>query len=225
MDVRRWPDDEVGCRFARRGRSRRSDGAADQPRARRTSRLAARPSSTSPTTTSPSRRASSGRCVTGRACSIASRPASPARRSTRSGCRRAPRTGSRPCEVFFPRWSRTADELCVQHPADVVWAVQMSTVEFHPWNSRRDDVEKPDEWRIDLDPMPDATYDDVRRVAHIAHGGARRTRRRRLAEDIGRQGNPHLRAHPAGPRLRRGQERRPSPSPARSSAGQAGSSI
>jgi DNA ligase D-like protein (predicted polymerase) len=46
----------------------------------------------------------------------------------------------------------------------------MSTVEFHPWNSRQFDVERPDEWRIDLDPMPDATYDDVRRVAHVAHG-------------------------------------------------------
>ena len=39
----------------------------------------------------------------------------------------------------------------------------MSTVEFHPWNSRRDDTEKPDEWRIDLDPMPEATYADVAR--------------------------------------------------------------
>ena len=71
--------------------------------------------------------------------------------------------------VHFPRWNRYADELCVQHPADVIWAVQMSTVEFHPWNSRRFDVEKPDEWRIDLDPMPQASYADVRRVAHIAH--------------------------------------------------------
>jgi DNA ligase D-like protein (predicted polymerase) len=70
--------------------------------------------------------------------------------------------------VHFPRWNRTADELCVQHPADIVWAVQMSTVEFHPWNSRRGHVEQPDEWRIDLDPMPRASYDDVRRVAHVA---------------------------------------------------------
>jgi DNA ligase D len=70
--------------------------------------------------------------------------------------------------VHFPRWNRTADELCVQHAADVVWAVQMSTVELHPWNSRRFDVERPDEWRIDLDPMPEANYADVRRVAHIA---------------------------------------------------------
>ena len=56
--------------------------------------------------------------------------------------------------VFFPRFSRTADELCVTELASVIWAVQMSTVEFHPWNSRRADTEKPDEWRIDLDPMP-----------------------------------------------------------------------
>jgi DNA ligase D-like protein (predicted polymerase) len=69
--------------------------------------------------------------------------------------------------VHFPRYNRYADELCVTHPADVIWAVQMSTVEFHPWNSRRADVESPDEWRIDLDPMPDATYQDVRTVATI----------------------------------------------------------
>lgn len=69
--------------------------------------------------------------------------------------------------VEFPRYKRHAYELCVTHPADVVWAVQMSTVEFHPWNSRRAHVEKPDEWRIDLDPMPSASYSDVRRVASV----------------------------------------------------------
>ena len=69
--------------------------------------------------------------------------------------------------VFFPRYSRTADELCVTELAHVIWAVQMSTVEFHPWNSRRADTEKPDEWRIDLDPMPDCPFDRVRRVAHV----------------------------------------------------------
>jgi DNA ligase D-like protein (predicted polymerase) len=45
----------------------------------------------------------------------------------------------------------------------------MSTVEFHPWNSRRADVEKPDEWRIDLDPMPACPFATVRRVAHVVH--------------------------------------------------------
>src|SRR5580704_12413955 len=71
--------------------------------------------------------------------------------------------------VHFPRYDRVADELCVTELADVVWAVQMSTVEFHPWNSRRADTERPDEWRIDLDPMPRCEFATVRRVAHIVH--------------------------------------------------------
>jgi DNA ligase D len=71
--------------------------------------------------------------------------------------------------VFFPRYSRNADELCVTELASVIWAVQMSTVEFHPWNSRRADPEKPDEWRIDLDPMPLCDFARVRQVAHVAH--------------------------------------------------------
>ena len=70
--------------------------------------------------------------------------------------------------VTFPRYGRHADELCVTELASVIWAVQMSTVEFHPWNSRRADVEHPDEWRIDLDPMPQASMARVRRVAHAA---------------------------------------------------------
>jgi DNA ligase D len=71
--------------------------------------------------------------------------------------------------VHFPRYGLHADELCVVELADVIWAVQMSTVEFHPWNSRRADVEQPDEWRIDLDPMPECPMATVRRVAHVAH--------------------------------------------------------
>ena len=70
--------------------------------------------------------------------------------------------------VRFPRYDRYADELCVTELASVIWAVQMSTVEFHPWNSRRADVERPDEWRIDIDPGPEATFDTARRVARVA---------------------------------------------------------
>ena len=65
--------------------------------------------------------------------------------------------------LHFPRYGRHADELCVTELAAVIWAVQMSTVEFHPWNSRRADTERPDEWRIDLDP----------RLPPNAHGAAR----------------------------------------------------
>ena len=70
--------------------------------------------------------------------------------------------------VDFPS-GRHADELCVTELGSVIWAVQMATVEFHPWNSRRADVECPDEWRIDLDPMPECELDTVRRVAGVAH--------------------------------------------------------
>ncbi|WP_168704834.1 non-homologous end-joining DNA ligase [Gordonia paraffinivorans] len=72
-------------------------------------------------------------------------------------------------EIYFPRYGRTADELCVTELASVIWAVQMSTVEFHPWDSRRSDPESPDEWRIDLDPMPDCDFARIRRVAHVVH--------------------------------------------------------
>jgi DNA ligase D len=83
--------------------------------------------------------------------------------------------------VHFPRYDRNADELCVTELASVIWAVQMSTVEFHPWNSRRADTEKPDEWRIDLDPMPDCSFDTVRRVTHVA---------REVLDEIGAVGWP-----------------------------------
>ncbi|MFF2396838.1 MULTISPECIES: non-homologous end-joining DNA ligase [unclassified Nocardia] len=71
--------------------------------------------------------------------------------------------------VYFPRYGRHADELCVHELAEVIWAVQMSTVEFHPWNSRASDTESPDEWRIDLDPMPDCPWSRVQRVAGVVH--------------------------------------------------------
>jgi DNA ligase D len=72
-------------------------------------------------------------------------------------------------QLYFPRYGLTADELCVTELAQVIWAVQMSTVEFHPWNSRRGATENPDEWRIDLDPMPNCSFDAVRRVAGVVH--------------------------------------------------------
>src|ERR671928_1931454 len=71
--------------------------------------------------------------------------------------------------LHFPRWNRTADELCVTELAAVVWAVQMSTVEFHPWHSRRADTEKPDELRIDLDPGPGAGLAECKQVAEVVH--------------------------------------------------------
>jgi DNA ligase D len=83
--------------------------------------------------------------------------------------------------LHFPRYGLHADELCVTELAEVIWAVQMSTVEFHPWNSRRADTEKPDEWRIDLDPMPDCPFSTVRRITQVA---------REMLDELGAVGWP-----------------------------------
>jgi DNA ligase D len=66
--------------------------------------------------------------------------------------------------VAFPS-GRTANELCVTELASVVWAVQMATVEFHPWHSRRADTERPDELRVDLDPQPGTGFAEAKVVA------------------------------------------------------------
>ncbi|MXP20881.1 ATP-dependent DNA ligase [Gordonia sp. HNM0687] len=84
-------------------------------------------------------------------------------------------------ELWFPRFGRTADELCVTELGSVIWAVQMSTVEFHPWNSRRDDPEAPDEWRIDLDPMPECPFSRIQRVAHVVE---------EMLDELGMRGFP-----------------------------------
>ena len=85
----------------------------------------------------------------------------------------------------------------------------MSTVEFHPWNSRRADVEQPDEWRIDIDPMPDCSFDARPPGRRRRPRGARRARRDRLAQDLGRLGHPHLRPDRAPLGLFRRPPRRP----------------
>src|SRR2546430_13849401 len=96
--------------------------------------------------------------------------------------------------VNFPRYGLHADELCVTELAQVIWAVQMSTVEFHPWNSRRADVGTPDEWRIDLDPMPECPLDRVRRGGPGRPPGAPRAG---VGGGAARTGG--ARAAPAGP--------------------------
>lgn len=71
------------------------------------------------------------------------------------------------CEVTFPS-GRTAKEVCPTEIAVPVWCAQMGTLTFHPWPVRRDDVDKPDELRIDLDPQPGTTFTDAVRVAGVA---------------------------------------------------------
>ncbi|MGW5862797.1 non-homologous end-joining DNA ligase [Streptomyces sp. NPDC055239] len=67
--------------------------------------------------------------------------------------------------IAFPS-GRTADEMCPTEIAAVVWAAQFNTLTFHPWPVRGDDLDHPDELRIDLDPQPGTDYADAVRAAH-----------------------------------------------------------
>jgi DNA ligase D len=82
--------------------------------------------------------------------------------------------------VRFPS-GRHADELCVTEVAQVAWAANLGTIDFHPWPSRRRDVDHPDELRIDVDPQPGTTFDDAKRVAACV---------REVLEEIGFAGWP-----------------------------------
>lgn len=68
--------------------------------------------------------------------------------------------------ISFPS-GRTADELCPTDLAAVAWAVNLGTITFHPWPVRRDDVDHPDELRIDLDPQPGTDFADAVAVAGV----------------------------------------------------------
>jgi DNA ligase D-like protein (predicted polymerase) len=69
--------------------------------------------------------------------------------------------------IQFPS-GRFADEICPTEIAVVGWAAQMGTITFHPWPVRRDDVDHPDELRIDLDPQPGTDFVDAVQIAGTA---------------------------------------------------------
>src|SRR6476620_591386 len=78
-------------------------------------------------------------------------------------------------QITFPS-GRKAEEICPTEIAVPVWCAHMGTLTFHPWPVRRDDVDRPDELRIDLDPQPGTTFTDATRVAAVA---------RELFEELG----------------------------------------
>src|ERR1700750_2595861 len=75
----------------------------------------------------------------------------------------------RTARIRFPS-GRYADEVCPDEIAVVAWAAQMGTITFHPWPVRRNDVDHPDELRLDLDPQPGTDFADAVRVAREARG-------------------------------------------------------
>ena len=82
--------------------------------------------------------------------------------------------------LTFPS-GRSAEELVPVDVAHLVWAVSLGNVDWNPHPVRRSDLDHPDELRVDLDPMPGAEWDRVRRVALVA---------RAVLEEHGLRGYP-----------------------------------
>jgi bifunctional non-homologous end joining protein LigD len=66
----------------------------------------------------------------------------------------------------FPS-GRTAEEVVPRDAAALVWMANLACLELHPHPVRADDLDHPDELRVDLDPVPGVEWPQIRKVAHI----------------------------------------------------------
>jgi len=81
--------------------------------------------------------------------------------------KRAPTNGPswlRTVTLSFPS-GRKAEEIVIDDSAGLAWIVNLGCIELHPHAVRSGDLEHPDELRVDLDPGPGVSWEDVRRVA------------------------------------------------------------
>ncbi len=69
--------------------------------------------------------------------------------------------------LSFPS-GRTADEIVVDDAAGLAWVVNLGCIDLHPHPVRADDLDHPDELRVDLDPVPGVPWATVREVALVA---------------------------------------------------------
>ena len=70
--------------------------------------------------------------------------------------------------IEFPS-GRTADEIVPREGASLAWMANLGCLELHPHPVRAEDLDHPDELRIDLDPVPGVTFGQVREVASVVH--------------------------------------------------------
>ena len=72
----------------------------------------------------------------------------------------------RTVEISFPS-GRTAHEVVIDDAAGLVWVANLGCLDLNPHPVRADDLDHPDELRVDLDPVPGVPWDDIRRVAMV----------------------------------------------------------
>jgi bifunctional non-homologous end joining protein LigD len=82
--------------------------------------------------------------------------------------------------ITFPS-GRSADLVVCEEASDLAWVVNTGCIDLNPWPVRVDDVDRPDELRVDLDPTPEATWPVVRDVAMACH---------EVLTDLGYRGYP-----------------------------------
>lgn len=66
----------------------------------------------------------------------------------------------------FPS-GRTAEEVVLDHPAGLVWIANLGCIDLNPHPVRADDLDHPDELRMDLDPVPGVEWEQIRKVAFV----------------------------------------------------------
>jgi DNA ligase D-like protein (predicted polymerase) len=71
--------------------------------------------------------------------------------------------------LSFPS-GRTAEEVVPRDAAALVWMANLACLELHPHPVRAEDLDHPDELRVDLDPVRGVSWDEVRKVAQVLQG-------------------------------------------------------
>ena len=84
--------------------------------------------------------------------------------------KRAPK--SRPAwievvELHFPS-GRGAEEVVPRDAAALAWLANLACLELHPHPVRAEDLDHPDELRVDLDPVPGITWQQIQEVAKVS---------------------------------------------------------
>jgi bifunctional non-homologous end joining protein LigD len=84
--------------------------------------------------------------------------------------KRAPESRPPWIEVVSLRFpsGRSADEVVPRDAAALAWLANLACLELHPHPVRAEDLDHPDELRVDLDPVPGVKWPQVRQVAHVA---------------------------------------------------------
>src|SRR3982075_1202559 len=83
--------------------------------------------------------------------------------------KRAPRSRPSWIDVVALRFpsGRTAEEVVPRDAATLVWMANLACLELHPHPVRADDLDHPDELRVDLDPVPGVAWTQIRDVARV----------------------------------------------------------